>query len=281
MKQRLTELVDWTRPWLIPLLPAAEAVRHVIDWRSGLNTAAAKAGLCTHRGLPIRFVPQENLPPSAGYEAFISATGNVPTRENLHDLFNALVWLTFPEIKAQLNAVQASEIERSAAVSASRVHGRGSVRDAATIFDENAAVLVTSSPGMIEALREHRWTEALVRHRDEFLRHGEVWLFGHALIEKLVQPYKAITAHAWPVLAGSDYFLLTAEQRRAWVDREVAGQLADGLTTSDFMHLPVLGIPGWSEGQDRDFYADASVFRPKRRAKSDSAQPRPDQPGLA
>ncbi|WP_442781896.1 DUF3025 domain-containing protein, partial [Collimonas fungivorans] len=28
--------------------------------------------------------------------------------------------------------------------------------------------------------------------------------------------------------------------------------------------LPVLGVPGWSGGQDQAFYADVSVFRPKR-----------------
>jgi hypothetical protein len=51
--------------------------------------------LQNHRSLPTQFIPQEDLPEGVAYEAHISATGNVPTRENLHDFFNALVWLTF------------------------------------------------------------------------------------------------------------------------------------------------------------------------------------------
>ena len=36
-------------------------------------------------------------------------------------------------------------------------------------------------------------------------------------------------------------------------------------TTADFTPLPVLGLPGWCEDQDDDFYNDAAVFRPKRK----------------
>ncbi|HBZ06685.1 MAG TPA: DUF3025 domain-containing protein, partial [Massilia sp.] len=31
-----------------------------------------------------------------------------------------------------------------------------------------------------------------------------------------------------------------------------------------FTPLPVLGVPGWWPEQDAAFYADTSVFRPKR-----------------
>ncbi len=62
-----------------------------------------------------RFVPQESLPEGTAYEEFISATGNVPTRDNLHDFFNGLVWQTFPLIKRELNALQAAQIAPPAA----------------------------------------------------------------------------------------------------------------------------------------------------------------------
>ena len=58
---------------------------------------------------------------------------------------------------------------------------------------------------------------------------------------------------------------LAPGEQRAWLDAHVADELArDGLTTAGFTPLPVLGVPGWWPGQDRDFYLDTTVFRPKR-----------------
>jgi hypothetical protein len=50
----------------------------------------------------------------------------------------------------------------------------------------------------------------------------------------------------------------------AVLDQRLAAELNSGFDNSAFCHLPVLGVPGWWEGQDADFYADAEVFRPKR-----------------
>jgi hypothetical protein len=84
-------------------------------------------------------------------------------------------------------------------------------------------------------------------------------------MEKLVAPRKAITAHTRVVVAPDSYFALGWDAQRAWIDKTVAAELAtDNLTTASFTPLPVLGIPGWYEGQDESFYADTSVFRPKR-----------------
>ena len=99
-----------------------------------------------------------------------------------------------------------------------------------------------------------------------FGRDAELWLFGHALMDKLTAPRKAITAHTRVVFVGDDYFALAdGADRRALVDRIVTAQLvAEGLHNSCFTPLPVLGVPGWWPGQDEAFYADTSVFRPKR-----------------
>ncbi|WP_025916299.1 DUF3025 domain-containing protein [Herminiimonas sp. CN] len=229
-----------------------------------MNAQAAGLALHNHAGLPLSFVPQESLPEGTAYEAFISAAGCVPTRANLHDFFNALVWLSFPRIKRQLNALQAAQIALDGIGKA-----RGPARDAATIFDENAALLVVrdARPGraLVDALRNHRWQEALVGQRGDFGAAAEVWLFVHALMEKLVAPYKAITAHTRVVLVDGWYFALDQAARRAWVDRQVAQELAaQGLNNAGFTPLPVLGVPDCWPGQDAPFYADAGVFRPKR-----------------
>ena len=73
---------------------------------------------------------------------------------------------------------------------------------------------------------------------------------------------------AWPdgeVFADDAYFGLSPDAQRAWIDERVAAELAESaLTTSSFTPLPVLGVPGWWPEQDAVFYADTSVFRPKR-----------------
>jgi hypothetical protein len=263
----MLEAIDWTRPWYDAVRPAFEQASvqagGVIE---AFNRRARALALHNQQGMPLAFVPQSALPEGRAYEEYIGATGCVPTRDNLHDFFNGLVWLTFPRIKQKLNALQAAQIAL-AGVGKSR----GPARDGATIFDENAALLVvragSEGEAVVGALRGHQWTEALYQRRAAFGPDVQIWLFGHALMEKLAAPRKAITAHTRVVSAGDDYFALDAEARRAWIDATVAASLeGEGLSTACFTPLPVLGVPDWWEGQDAAFYADTSVFRPKRTA---------------
>jgi len=259
--------IDWSRAWYDSVRPASARLQVGAEGIVGaFNADAARVAPRNAAGMPVRFVPQSELPEGVAYEAHIAATGCVPTRENLHDFFNALVWLSFPRIKQQLNALQAAQI-----VLAGVGKSRGPARDAATIFDENAALLVVrdapAGHALAEALRTHDWRAAFRTQRDAFGRDAEVWLFGHALMEKLVAPYKAITAHTRVIFADDAWFALDHDARRAWIDEQVARQLAvEGLSTAAFTPLPVLGVPGWWPDQDDDFYADTTVFRPKRKA---------------
>lgn len=239
------------------------------DWPALFNAAASRGGIRNHRGMPLQFAEQAELPAGTAYEAFIDATGRVPTRHNLHDFFNALVWLAYPQAKAQLNAAQAAELYRRQASAVlpeatGKRSARGVIRDRATIFDENAAILVSAAPAVEHALQAHSWHDALMLHGPAFDSRCELRLFGHALIEKLVRPYKAITAHVWVLRVGLDYFDLPLAHRRMLVDRLLCAQLRDGLLEIVPMALPVLGVPGWWSGQDAAFYADTSVFRPRR-----------------
>lgn len=257
--------IDWRQSWYDSVRDAAGGID--LDAASIIPSFCAQAAsreLCNHQGLPLQFVPQSALPEGVAYEEFIGATGNVPTRENLHDFFNALVWLSFPRIKRQLNALQAAQIAQDGVGKS-----RGPARDAATLFDENAALLVVRDDEqghrLVQALRSHDWRTAFIELRGLFGRDAQVWLFGHALMEKLVAPYKAITAHTRVVLADDAYFALDGAGRRAWVDGKVADELAaEGLNKSCFTPLPMLGVPGWWPQQDEAFYGDAAVFRPKR-----------------
>lgn len=254
--------IDWSRPWLTHVRTIGQSIADASDWRIALNERAAAAGLLNRRGMPIRFVPQTDLPAKTAYETFIHETGGVPTRENLHDFFNALVWLTFPQIKVLLNALQAAEIEKS--LSHDGIAPRGKVRDAVTIFDENAVLLVSSNSELVDALRAHAWIDVFLTRRGMFKQESDVFLFGHALMEKLVAPYKSITGHMWVIRANRAFSLMSMPEQCRLIDSQVADQIKHGLATSDFSPLPILGIPDWWAGQDEHFYLDASVFRPKR-----------------
>ena len=272
--------IDWSRPWLAHVQAIGQEIASAADWRGELNARAEQRQLTNRRGLPVRFVPQAHLPAEVAYETFIHDTGGVPTRDNLHDFFNALVWLTFPQVKVQLNALQAAEIAKStqvlsgepdvrgnaiAPVAGRTASTRGKVRDAATIFDENAALLVTTDKRLVESLRAHAWQDVFLTRRAAFWQSSRVFLFGHALMEKLVAPYKSITGHMWVIEAETQALsTLPVPAVCRQIDDLLAKRLEHGLTTSDFSPLPILGLPGWWPEQGEDFYQDAMVFRPRR-----------------
>lgn len=238
--------IDWRAPWLADWRAVGEPI--ALQVAAGMpQPAALNEAACA----PVRFVTQAELPEAVAYEAFIGATGQVPTREGLHDFFNALCWMHFPLSKQRLNQLQSAEIAR---VGVGQV--RGPVRDACTVFDENA-LLIQTSDAVWQALCAHRWHEALVVLRSEWVN-TRLWVFGHATLEKLVQPYKSITAHLWRVPEG-----LTGPALDAWLAQDLQ---PDKLATKPFSPLPVLGVPGWwAANADPAFYADATVFRPPRR----------------
>lgn len=185
------------------------------------------------------------------YEAFIARTGCVPTRDNLHDFFNALIWLRFPLAKGRLNSLQSAAIARHGVQTA-----RGPLRDAATLIDENAVALVTLRTDLVAGLRAHQWPVLFGQQRGAWRSEISVIALGHALLEKLQHPYKAITAHALHVP-------LAARAALTQIDECLAVQLGAALTPQVLTPLPVLGIPGWwPPNEAPEFYADDRVFRP-------------------
>jgi hypothetical protein len=237
--------IDWNAPWLADWRAVGEPIAQRVVAGVLQAQALSDAGLA-----PVGFVPQADLPEGQAYEDFIYASGQVPTREGLHDFFNALCWMHFPLAKKRLNQLQAAEIARAGVGQV-----RGPVRDAATVFDENA-LLIQTSDAVWAALTAHRWQEALVDLRSEWAR-TRLWAFGHAALEKLVQPYKSITAHLWRVPQA-----VQAGDLDAWLAQDLT---PDKLAQKPFSPLPVLGVPGWWAANDEaGFYSDAGVFRPKR-----------------
>jgi hypothetical protein len=257
-------VIDWQRPWLSHLRELGVMIASSSDWMSVANQVASQRGLRNANNKSISFVSQEGIADLSGYESHIYSTGEIPTRDNLHDFFNALMWLQFPKIKQTLNRMQYTEIERMLR-SSPATEERGKQRDAATLFDENCAFVISSDLSFLDALKARRWKEILMVDPHQFSKCCEVILFGHALLEKLITPYKAITAHVWSVAVESDWFEFSTEEQRSWLDQKVAENLVKGFVSSDFNHLPILGVPGWWRDQTDDFYDDATVFRSSRK----------------
>lgn len=243
--------LDWQAPWWLPVRRVGAAA--LKSWQGGASVAQA-LNACATAELPVRFVAQTELPPGVAYEQHIFDTRRVPTRDNPHDFFNGLIWHTLPRSKARLNAVQASEIARRGIGAR-----RGPVRDAATLFDENAALL-HAPDALWQALAERRWGELFGPLRPLWAQ-ASVLVFGHAALEKLVMPYKSITAHVWrvgqPFDPAGDLSALDA-----WLAADLQ---ADKLAGKPFAALPLLGVPGWWGDNERPgFYRDDTVFRPPR-----------------
>jgi hypothetical protein len=227
--------IDWAQPWFLPLQGTAPAVAEQV-------AAGAPVALALNAASPsgVRFVDHGALPAGEAYEAFIARTGSVPTRDNLHDLFNGLVWLRHPALKRRLNTLQAQAI---AALGVGPT--RGPLRDALTLFDEHGALWPAAPAPMVTALAAHDWTSLFIGQRAGW-GGGGFEVFGHALLEQLATaPRKALTAH---VVTGEPV---------AW--------LGEVWSTKPFMPLPVLGVPGWWPANEApDFYGDERVFRPHR-----------------
>lgn len=227
--------------------------QELLGW---LNRNVRDRGISLQSGQPLSFVDTATVCTDSAYEAFISATGSVPTRDNLHDRYNALIWLTAPQTKARLNHVQAAKIASSGVGKT-----RGSARDAATLWDENLAVIVAREreQELNFLLRQHRWTDLFLTHRELWHTVWRPYVFGHALLEKLSKPYPSITAHVL-VIGCADF----SWQR---IDFLLSQNVADEMTTAIFTPLPVMGIPGWHPAnEDPAFYLDTTIFRPQRQA---------------
>jgi hypothetical protein len=271
-------------PWLLPHAARLAALEPMpVHARlDALNRWALEAGLASGSGRALRFVADPHgggtaRAPAArrvAYETRIFVDGEVAMRIDgagaRHDLYNALAWLAWPRSKARLNALHAQAL-----AGADPAAPRGPLRDAATLFDENAALWVGTDAGLEAALRGFDWQALFVVHRERLVASVRVHVFGHALLEKLESPFKAITAHAWPLRVAPD----TPPRE---LDAALAASLEPGtLDARAFCPLPVMGLPGWcGANADPAFYNDAAVFRPGRRGAAGTPRRGPG-PGAA
>lgn len=246
------DLINWDAPWLKPYKPIGVRLAEQVASGSPVHVALNEALISNPQiDCHVRFVPQEESQGAAAYESFIWQTKTVPTRDNLHDFFNGLVWLHFPKIKARLNELQAAAIE-----AAGVTQHRGKLRDALTLFDENAAFLIEEKPELVllKSIQDKAWRHVFIDKRTAW-NDAQLIIFGHALLEKLLSPRKAMTAHV--------FYPPTPIETTQEIDAQIAALLhSEHLATKPYAPLPVMGVPGWCrESEEAEFYADIAVFR--------------------
>lgn len=237
--------------------PAFAPYRNLIDSLDGeisiekLNELAGSLRL-EHGNAPLRFAAS-NIPLSAAeYEQGIAESGTVPTREsNVHDFLNALVWLRFPELKSALNLRHCRELSSQP----DEQKQRGKLRDQLTLLDESGLLVVSSKPALLELLRNKCWPELFWEARADVCRHMHFFVVGHGLLEKCLAPFQGMTAKC--------LFLHTNEKRPEKIDK-LAAELVKQAKYLELPPLPVQGIPGWDENNDRNYYLNTSIFRPSR-----------------
>lgn len=246
--------IDWLAPWLSPWRSVGESTAQQIivggSQHQVLNEVAQVLWPDPDHTI-MRFVPQSELPAGESYESYIFQHRNCPTRDGLHDFFNGLAWLHFPLIKQRLNQLHVAQIDRTGIAPV-----RGPARDALTLFDENAALL-RAPDALWHALQTKDWARVFGDLRGLWAQSYLV-LFGHALLEKLVCPRKSITAHVYRVHPVAD----SITDLDAWVANSLNAEV---LAAKPFVHLPVLGVPGWCAANDlAAYYDDPFVFRKLR-----------------
>jgi len=274
-------------PWWQPIRSDLLTVLKIPDAKSRLdwlNSQALQRSCRNGRGLDLVFIDQAQWS-GQGYESWIDRYGQVPTRlegkGQWHDLFNALIWLTWPLSKAQLNRMHALAAPAQAGT-------RGPMRDKATLIDEQALIWLDLDPVLSDALRDRDWHRLFVAERERWLRIDQaqgLLMFGHALYEKCLAPYKALTAHVL-ILALPEGLSAGLAQGISGPAQSVGGQArgVGGLAQTATEHvspslldpwlarllsdtlklypLPLLGVPGWHpDNQSPAFYGDRSVFR--------------------
>lgn len=230
---------------------------------AGLQALADGCGVVNARG--DRLVLVETVPGgAAAYERAVMDHAALAVRaDTWHDRFNVASWCLFPKAKAALNAAHVADLAGATSGERSRL------RDALTLFDEDGAVVAVADPRIEDAIRGFRWREAFIDRRAAVEARAMCVPFGHALMEKLLDPFLGLTAKALFVPVPEDFPARSWSARLACLDEALSRMIGALRTPRDLAPLPILGWPGWHpDNADAVFYDNVQYFRPGRTTRA-------------
>lgn len=253
-------------PMFEPLRGVGKSIEKLDRWPTlaELN-ALLSSSVKTAHGAPVRFVPQSTR---AGcieekYEIRIYLTGEIQTRtENWHDLFNALVWLAFPEIKTAINALHYANYGQD------NEGNRGKMQDALTLFDESGVIVACADDELAGLLQDFQWHQLFWKRRQDVIERMKFVLFGHSLYEKALRPYVGFTGKGLMLKVEKPFLRSPSDEQGRVLDSLIYGYLqpqAEVFSRLDFSPVPLLGVPGWwADNKWEVFYGNSDYFRAGR-----------------
>jgi hypothetical protein len=263
--------LSWADAKLRFAAPAFDAVRPVLQalqentWPTAaeLNALSKRSSIQNRQGRAIHFVPPADADVTPQhYELRIAHEGEIATRDNWHDLFNAMQWLSFPQSKAMISELHAVML---GARGREELRSRSIERDVLTLFDESGVIVTSSDPALLDLMRDFQWKTLFVDRRADVIRHMRFFLSGHSLLEKMLDPYVGIVGKALLFEVDDGFSSKTFAQQLEEADRRAAAWLSTleaVKSTRVLQPLPLLGIPGWdARNEAADFYDDTNYFR--------------------
>jgi hypothetical protein len=152
---------------------------------------------------------------------------------------------------------------------------RSQRRNNLTHFDECGVIVTYQSAGkghetwqqLIDDLQQHEWQKVFVDHRQCWGHQLNAFIFGHANLEMLLQPFIGLTGKCLPVAVAEDFDQLSYAQQLNYLDDQLSRDIKQNniFAAHKPLHpLPLLGIPDvWDANKNPQFYQNTDYFRPK------------------
>jgi hypothetical protein len=194
------------------------------------------------------------------YDALVFNEKKIPIRKNIvHDYFNAITWLAFPNAKKKLNKKNFIFLENNY-LNGNKNRPRNI--DLTTLLDESGIIVVTKNSYLASLMEKKKWKTVFWDNRDIVKKSFRFFLFGHSLFEKLMNKYIGTAARA---LIISDESLLLDKITINNVDQ----MLSDYIDRDSFfknleksISIPLFAIPGWSNlNEKEEFYQGNEYLR--------------------
>jgi Protein of unknown function (DUF3025) len=239
--------------------PAFDFIQPLLQRIDRDNLVASLNALARERNIEITFVaaPEQKLS-AVDYERRIVHVREVVVHDNWHDVFNACIWLTFPQAKRVISELHVE-------LGCGENNRRPRRRDVLTLFDESGLIFLCAPVlcDEFKALNEmHEWKKLFVERRSEFIDNVKPVLFGHGALEQLAEHWHrglTVKAHWLPLESFSSF---------TDIDAHLASSIRTNRALSESelrIPMPLLGVPGWfSENEVSSCYDDTSIFRPAR-----------------
>ena len=258
------------RLWAEKFAPFKDGWPQLKNYQEILDTLVEP--IKTLSGQDLKIVQQDGKPGhfNEHYAPRIYLTGEIQTRtENWHDFFQFLTWFMFPKTKAVINSIHvpAAQSRIDAEIDLGR---RSPIENMLSLFDEGGAVILCSDDSMLQLIRDFKWKELFWQRRNELSEKLKLVTFGHALYEKGLSPYIGMTANCILLHVNEDLLQKTTQQQLDYIDTSLSQLFSEGKPykkPKDLSPFPLLGLPGWDDGNKVESYYDNERYFRSGRSK--------------